>query len=102
MILQIKENGYDRIFNTYGIGGYLIYNDVDVFIDGRADVYSANIFKSAVETIEIKTNLREELKKYNFDGFIIEKDSKIYNYFEAVDEYKLISEDEQVSLYERK
>jgi hypothetical protein len=31
-----------RIFNDYNIGGYFIFNDIPVFIDGRQDLYTPN------------------------------------------------------------
>jgi hypothetical protein len=36
----IKEHGYtERIFNDYSWGGYLIFHDLQPFVDGRADMY---------------------------------------------------------------
>lgn len=35
----IEKNNADRIFNNYNWGGYLIYRNIPVFVDGRADMY---------------------------------------------------------------
>lgn len=36
----MKDNGLtDRVFNLYTWGGYLIWNDISPFVDGRADLY---------------------------------------------------------------
>ncbi len=40
VITVIKNEKPNRLFNMYDYGGELIYNDIKVFIDGRADLYS--------------------------------------------------------------
>lgn len=96
----IKENNYKKIFNEYGLGGYLIYNDIKVFIDGRADMYSSNIFENHMEMEVLRTNIKEDFEKYGFDAFIVSKETILDNYFKSSDDYKLIAEDEKISLYE--
>ena len=41
----IKKENPERLFNMYDDGGDLIYNDIKVFIDGRADLYSKYNYK---------------------------------------------------------
>ena len=36
----IKQRGYENVFNDHGWGGYLLWQEVPVYIDGRNDVYS--------------------------------------------------------------
>jgi hypothetical protein len=35
----IKQRGYENVFNDHGWGGYLLWQEVPVYIDGRNDVY---------------------------------------------------------------
>ncbi|MGI6308994.1 MAG: hypothetical protein ACOX1X_10500 [Dethiobacteria bacterium] len=35
----IKQRGYENVFNDHGWGGYLLWKEVPVYIDGRNDVY---------------------------------------------------------------
>ena len=47
----IKENlDYKniRIFNEYNFGSYLLFNDIKVFIDSRADLYEKNFEQNSV------------------------------------------------------
>ena len=39
-ISVLKKEEPKRLFNYYDYGAYLIYKDIPVFIDGRADLYS--------------------------------------------------------------
>ena len=70
--LKLEEN--QRIYNDYGIGGYLVWNEVKVFIDGRADLYSPlGIFKESL--LVDKGEFEEVFKKYNITMALINKKS---------------------------
>jgi len=74
-----RENLTKNVFNLYYWGGYLIFKDIPVFVDGRADIYEAsekNVFKDYLDA----TNLRETkkvkdpmdvLKKWNVNVVLI-------------------------------
>lgn len=71
----IKENDIDLerniMLNDYNIGGYLIRNDIKVFIDGRADVYSKSVNKKE-EILGLYREITQGLNwKYNFDKYNI-------------------------------
>ncbi len=42
--LKKKNLTQERIYNFYDWGGFLIWNEIPVFIDGRADVYGDKLF----------------------------------------------------------
>ena len=37
----IKEDNLERVYNRFGWGGYLLWEDIPVYIDGRNDVYGS-------------------------------------------------------------
>ena len=43
-----------EVLNDYGFGGYLIYQGVKVFIDGRSDLYGDAFMKRYVEAVTLK------------------------------------------------
>lgn len=49
----IQVRGYEKIYNDYGWGGYLIWKGVPVYIDGRADVYKG-ILTGCIKLLEAK------------------------------------------------
>ena len=51
MISTIKKESPKRLYNMYDYGGELIYDDIDVFIDGRADLYSKYNLKNLSRNI---------------------------------------------------
>ena len=101
VIEEIKRNDIKRIYNSYGLGGYLIYNDIMPFIDGRADMYSDNILSDYHIIDNMILNAKELIKKYDFDGFLVEKGSAIDNYIEENPNYTKISSDKNYNLYKK-
>lgn len=79
----IKENlDYKNIklFNEYNYGSYLLFNDIPVMIDNRADLYAPefntktgkaedgqNIFDDVVNKIEKNVDVYEYFKKYQIE-----------------------------------
>ena len=100
VIEVIKEKNPERLYNDYDFGGYLIYNDIKVFVDGRADMYSKYNLKDAVNLSKLDEGAEEIIDKYDFDMFVIYKDSPL-NYLLKNDEtYNLLLDDEEVVIYE--
>lgn len=100
MIQYLKEKENLVLYNSYNLGGYLIYKDIPVFIDSRADIY-INCNFSDVCQIEkgYQPNL---LEKYNFNTLIIENKSGAYSYLKNNDNYELYMQDKDNSLFIRK
>lgn len=46
-----------EVLNDYGFGGYLIYRDVKVFIDGRSDLYGDAFMKRYFDAVLLKDSL---------------------------------------------
>ena len=100
IINYIKKVKPKRLFNFYGYGGYLIYNNIPVFIDGRADMYSKHTLK---DTFDLQNNgYNYILDKYNFDMIIIPQNIALNIYLSDSDEYVLSKQDDEVLVYEKK
>ena len=56
-----------NLFNSYGFGGYLIFRDIPVFIDGRADLYGDAFVEQASDAMALKKPraLETLFAKYN-------------------------------------
>lgn len=66
-------------FNDYMWGGYLVYKDIPVFIDGRADVYwrDSDVFQDHGDATRFLKDPIEILDKYNVEQVIIEVESPL-------------------------
>lgn len=78
IITSIKENGYERLFNDYNAGGYLIYSDILVFIDSRADLYPEDVLRDGKNFQYWNCDANEVISKYDFDGFLIANSTTIF------------------------
>lgn len=93
-----------KLFNEYNFGSYLLYRDIPVFIDSRADLYleefnpSCTIFKDAVGLYKSYNIIFE---KYDITHVVIYNTNKLKVVLDLDDTYKEIYEDDYFSLYER-
>lgn len=102
IIETIKKESPKRIYNMYNYGGELIYNGIDVFIDGRADLYSKYNYEDYLNISYLENDYIELIEKYDFDYFLVDSDYSIYTYLKYSDDYELVTNDENVYLYKKK
>lgn len=99
IIDYIKEKEPKKLFNYYGFGGYLIYNDILVFIDGRADMYSKHNFKDAVDIQNVGYNYL--LTRYDFDMLVIPNNIPLNIQLSNNSNYILTNQADNVAVYEK-
>ena len=98
----IKREKPKRLYNDYNLGGDLIYNDIPVFIDGRADLYSKYNFKDSINISNFKKGVIKLIEKYDFDYYIVLPSNSIYNYLLASNDYDLIYSSKKCALFKKK
>ena len=102
IINVIKKEKPKRLFNMYDYGGELIYNDIKVFIDGRADLYSNSNFKDYLNISMLESDYVKLIDKYNFDYFLVAKEYPIRTYLKYSDDYEKIFSNKDMELYRAK
>lgn len=102
IIETLKEKDYERLYNDYDAGGYLIYKEIPVFIDSRADPYPEELLRDGkfFPTWTDMFEPKEIIKKYEFDGFLINKRHQIYKYFKNNADYTEVISDGNYTLFE--
>lgn len=63
-----------NVFNSYGIGGYLLYflgPETRVFIDGRLDVYDAQVWLDYIAIKNGTMPIEEAVRRYQLNTFIL-------------------------------
>lgn len=112
MILAIKEDNPKRMFNDYNFGESLIYNDMNVFFDGRADIWSScGVLADGISLIFLSdcsdtdnyytwVDVNDLLEKYNFDSILIYKQRPLYSYILGnSDKFECVFEDESSAYF---
>ena len=80
----IENNITEGVYNDYNIGAYLMFHDIKVFIDQRADLYSKSFNGTSIlnDSLCVYTgvyNIFEILDKYELNYAIIDKNTLYYN-----------------------
>ena len=101
-IQVIKEAKPERLFNMYNYGGDLVYNEIPVFIDGRADLYGPHNYKDYLNISSLKEDYVTLIKKYDFDYFLVDSKYSISTYLRYSDDYQLIYHRKNVYFYKKR
>lgn len=97
----IKKENPKRLFNMYDYGGELIYNDIKVFIDGRADLYTAYNYKDYLNISVLKSDYVKLIDKYDFDYFLVDKEYPINTYLKYNDNYEVLYKNDKLIFYKK-
>ena len=98
----LKREKPNKLYNYYDYGGYLIYKDIDVFIDGRADLYSKYNYRDYLDIFYLKYNYNKLLNKYNFDYLIVPRKSGLSTYLNENNKYDCIFNNKKIVIYKLK
>ena len=115
MIEAVKKYAPQRLYNDYNLGESLIYHEIPVFFDARADVYIRHdvfadgltlmLLQNVGDKVEDKGTIDIEIliNKYGFDAMLILTERPLYSYLLSHPEkYELIYETEQTAFYKVK
>lgn len=96
-----------RLFNDFNYGSYLLFKDIPVFIDGRADVYDPvfngkedDVFLDYMQVSSLQVWYDDVLKKYGITHIITKTNSNFNTYLQRNIEYKNIYNDGTFCIYE--
>ncbi len=110
-IRAVKNDAPERIFNDYDFGETLIYHDIPVFFDARADLYAQEgIMADGVSLMYLEpvnpenrsgyVAVEDMIKKYDFDAVLIMKGRSLYSYIKSHPErYELVYEDDRLGYF---
>lgn len=100
-----------RFYNEYNFGSYMLFRNIPVFIDSRADLYSPefsgnedeDVFTDFINTSGIGKFYEDTFKKYKITHVIISKKSKTNMIITKTNNknYKELYSDDNFIIYER-
>lgn len=110
LLNQIIQDQPQKLCNSYGIGGYLLFHNIDVFVDGRYEPYNQkgviNDYVTLMHTKDINDYYKIDgiIQKYNFDSFLISPENfSLVIYLEnRPNKYELCYKDEKWLYYKIK
>lgn len=108
----LKENintSEMRLYNEYNYGSYILFQDVKVFIDSRADLYTPefngdsekDVFSDAVQVASISRYYEDVFDKYEITHLLIPNNTKMNMFINRDENYKELYKDNNFVIYER-
>ena len=107
----IKENldiENIKLFNEYNFGSYLLYHDIPVFIDSRADVYDPafngwedDIFRDFINLTNACNDYEDKFEHYGITHLLIYRNSTLDKVLRLDTNYNELFKDEKFVIYER-
>ena len=96
-----------KLFNDFNYGSYLLFKDIPVFIDGRADAYDPvfngkedDIFLDYMTTSSLQVWYEDTFNKYGITHIITKTNSNFNIFLQRNIEYKNVYNDGEFSIYE--
>lgn len=105
MVSYMKDNldlKTVKLYNDYDFGSYLIFHDIPVYIDSRADLYTKPFnhkFDIFYECMNITNNYGRVFKKYGITHILIYRDTELNHILAASPNYELVHKDGRFMLY---
>jgi hypothetical protein len=91
------------MFNSYGFGGYLVWNGQKVFIDGRGDLYErGGVFSDYLQVAQVKPTAVAILRNYGIESCLIERSATLANFLSVSPEWRQAYSDATSVLFVRR
>jgi hypothetical protein len=99
----LKASHAKRVLNDAFFGGYLIWRDVPVFIDGRAELYGEEFVMKYFHALFLKdvNALYDLLKVYDIDALLLKRDTPASLLVDHLDGWQRVYADETAVLHVR-
>ena len=94
---EIKDRGYERVYNGYNDGSWLLFNDIPVNIDNRCDPYIKEISGKDYTVFQQSiSNLEKSIEEGKADvilcSLVEEEQNDFIYYIQISDKYKKVYE----------
>jgi len=102
-VAAVKANGLRRVLNDRAFGGYLIWRQVPVFIDGRAELYGESFTMAYYNALELKDvgGFLALLRKHDIDGLLLRPGAPAVGLLDHLGGWQRIYADDASVLYRR-
>lgn len=105
---MVSHNETGRVFNSYNWGGYMVFENVPTFIDGRTDIFMdmynhSSIYKDYLKAYSGLVGFRHIETTYAPDRFLLDKQNSqsIISILQLSPNYESIYEDDIAVLYKK-
>jgi hypothetical protein len=99
----LKLRGAKRVLNDYPFGGYLIWQQMPVFIDSRAELYGERFVMAYFRSLQLKdvNQFLGMLKEYQIDAVLLTPATPAANLLDHLDGWQRVYSDETAVVHIR-
>jgi hypothetical protein len=99
----LKARNVKRVLNDLPFGGYLIWRQIPVFVDGRAELYGETFEMNYYRALQLKDldGFLNLLKTYDIDAVMLEPTTPAVQLLDRIGGWKRIYTDESVVVHVR-
>ncbi len=91
------------LLNNYAFGGYLVWSDQKVFVDGRSDPYErGGVLFDYLYISHLKPGAMTVLKAYGIRSCLLERDEPLATFLAASPEWQRVASDDVAVLFVRR
>ena len=98
-VAWVKERPIERLWNNWSDGGYLLFNGVRSFVDGRGDPFSSvynpkvSLAGDYIDSFYLKTDVRPLLDQYRVEYLLVGKKLALYRVLEQSKDFSAVYRD---------
>lgn len=97
----LKNHPVKRLLNNYAWGGYLIYEGIPTFVDGRTDIYlKNNVFSDYLALQNVWWNCPDLLAQYHFGAALFPPGDQIVTYLTEDEGWRVVYSDPNAEILE--
>lgn len=100
IVATLQNNKYNRLYNEYNCGGHLIYSNIPVFIDSRADFYTEEVLREGKYLPSLALGGIDIIEKYSFDAILTKNNSPLEQLLKENKKFVIAEKGEHYTLYE--
>jgi hypothetical protein len=99
----VKAHHLRRVLNDRAFGGYLIWRQMPVFIDGRAELYGEKFTMAYYNALELKDigRLLGLLEEYDIDGLLLQPGTPAIGLLDHLGGWRRVHTDDAAVLFVR-
>lgn len=99
----LQDSGLDesRIYNDFPWGGFLLWNGIPPFIDGRTDMYGPEFLEDTLDTLFLREGWEASLDEYEIETALLTDTAPLTQMLEERDDWEEVYRNEGAVVFVR-
>ena len=102
-LAHLRETGLDetRIYNDFPWGGYLVWNGIPSFIDGRTDMFGPEFLEDTLDTLFLREGWEQSLERYDIETALLTPTAPLAQMLADLPEWEEVYRDSTAVIFVR-